>query len=358
MRHRSRLAFTLIEVIVVIAIIAILIALLIPAVQRVRESANRTACANNLYQLGLAAHNYHSTHGVFPPGYLGPRDPQMTFDFSPYPGAGVPGSPYWNWFQRASHVGVLAFLLPYLEQQNVSDRMEIDWNSTTRWVLSEKNMATAQSKLAVLQCPSDNLYGGFSGSVTSAHHHDLYWGYQADLAFHMHNASHIATRLGLTNYAGVNGAEGKGAPGSVWVQWEGIFNNRSRISLTSVTDGTSHTLLFGEGIGGMTNGRREIAWSWIAFAAQGTRPGLRGPNDSTRTPFGSRHPIVVQFCFADGSVRGLRRDGTAGLFSAALQNMPSPDLPLPEAGSNWYVLQQLAGRCDGGALPTGALLDW
>jgi prepilin-type N-terminal cleavage/methylation domain-containing protein len=78
-QNRADRGFTLIELLVVIAIIAILIALLLPAVQQAREAARRTQCKNNMKQLALAAHNFESTYGNLPPGYLGPDLPRGCF---------------------------------------------------------------------------------------------------------------------------------------------------------------------------------------------------------------------------------------------------------------------------------------
>src|ERR1019366_5740234 len=93
---RNRRAFTLIELLVVIAIIAILIALLVPAVQKVRESAARAQCVNNLKQLGLAMHNYHGAYKQFPPGFVATTDLQDGGEATAFP-----------------------YLLPYLEGGNV-----------------------------------------------------------------------------------------------------------------------------------------------------------------------------------------------------------------------------------------------
>ena len=92
----KRSGFTLVELLVVIAIIAILIALLLPAVQAAREAAGRTQCVNNLKQLGVALHNYHSAHGTFLPGSIQNGD----CVFCP---------PEW--------ISYLHHLLPYIEQE-------------------------------------------------------------------------------------------------------------------------------------------------------------------------------------------------------------------------------------------------
>ncbi len=92
-RIRTRLAFSLFELLVIIAIIALLLALLLPAVQKVREAANRTAGMNNLKQIGLACHNYHDANGHFPPG------------------------------NDKNDFGAAAYLLPYIEQANLYNQI-------------------------------------------------------------------------------------------------------------------------------------------------------------------------------------------------------------------------------------------
>src|SRR5437870_5574195 len=100
--HRCRHAFTLIELLVVIAVMAVLIGLLLPAVQKVREAASRTQCANNLKQIGLACHGYHDANNGLPPGYRATVADSST-------------SPGWGW---------AAYLLPHIEQDNVHRQID------------------------------------------------------------------------------------------------------------------------------------------------------------------------------------------------------------------------------------------
>src|SRR6516164_2052687 len=123
-------AFTLIELLVVIAIIGVLIALLLPAVQKVREAANRMSCANNLKQLGLAMHNYHDTQKTFPPAYVNK------------------GGSYQNSGYKFTH-GWAPFLLPYIEQQALYNLYRWDFP-----LFAPENQPVVSHQLPIFQCPS------------------------------------------------------------------------------------------------------------------------------------------------------------------------------------------------------------
>jgi prepilin-type N-terminal cleavage/methylation domain-containing protein len=131
-----RRGFTLVELLVVIAIIGVLVALLLPAVQAARESARRTQCTNNIKQLVLGVHNFHDSNGTVPP----------TVAYKPVQGtATAPGGFAQGW-------GLLAFMLPYIEQKALFDSINFDTN-----VCCNSLKQVHQAKIPGLTCPSDPL---------------------------------------------------------------------------------------------------------------------------------------------------------------------------------------------------------
>ena len=214
----KQLAFTLVELLVVIAIIGILIALLLPAVQAAREAARRMQCSNNLKQMGLAVHNFHSAHKVFPKG--GATDAAHAAIVGKF-GTAARGD--WN---RWSFVPEI---LPFIEQQALADKVQQHMESGTTGgdpygrgftPAGGTQIITTGTSLAGLICPTDG---------------------------------NAATKTETSSYPGRINYHG--SRGDVSVEWNsdtnmrGIFRtsqNNDAKSMSSVSDGTSNTVLFAE----------------------------------------------------------------------------------------------------------------
>jgi prepilin-type N-terminal cleavage/methylation domain-containing protein/prepilin-type processing-associated H-X9-DG protein len=290
-----RRAFTLIELLVVIAVIGTLIGLLLPAVQKVREAASRITCQNNLKQIGLALHNYHDAHQSFPPGY------QALASFSDGATDTAPG---WGWG---------AFILPYIEQDNVYRQLNLGQ--------SVQNSPAIQTMIKAYVCPSDITPGasfplpdGFGNAICLA---------------------------APTSYAACCGSDASETTGLTGL---GVFYRNSRIRIADISDGTSDTILIGEKAWSNANGiwggaipggvimrgennpcQPDIPGAWfpastLVLSHAHLNNALVDPDGSAgMDDFGSRHLGGSNFVFVDGSVHFLRSiptDNSDGSYTA------------------------------------------
>ncbi len=297
--NKKSSGFTLVELLVVIAIVGILIGMLLPAVQQVREAARRATCQNNLRQIALASMNYESSFQRFPPGAL----------FSGMENTTGPGG--------ANDLGVLVHLMAFMEQNNLDDQINrirnprsFDplWNWWWQPVGTNPSFVASLNQLSAFQCPSDSSGPGTHRmsaivpqvTATSVNFNN-FW---IPPGWIVPNPE----MLGVTNYVGSCGGGGDYAAGvasstSGWGLYAGVYTNRSENTFSSISDGTSNVLAFGE-VRGMFRWNAEIRYAWIACNLMPSMfwPANMGPGTENELAYGSNHPGMVNFAMCDGSV--------------------------------------------------------
>jgi prepilin-type N-terminal cleavage/methylation domain-containing protein/prepilin-type processing-associated H-X9-DG protein len=280
-----RSAFTLIELLVVIAVIAILVGLLLPAVQKVREAANRSKCQNNLKQIALAVHAYHDANQLLP--------------INRYGGYGnVPDSfgPMNNYDQNSRSWSFLAIILPFVEQTAIYTAGNIPISSLVGSAAGDKVVKT-------YQCPSDPGSGNAPASEAT-----------------IYTNSMVVSWISYKGVMGQNWCGWGGTPAypfapsggggcDPWAGGDGIFypcDYWKPKPITAITDGTSNTLMIGEDFYDI-NSDAGSTWtnSVPATASCALRPNYNNPGPGWYTMYGfrSKHPGGLNFAFGDGSVR-------------------------------------------------------
>jgi prepilin-type N-terminal cleavage/methylation domain-containing protein/prepilin-type processing-associated H-X9-DG protein len=220
----KKVGFTLVELLVVIAIIGVLVALLLPAVQAAREAARRMSCSNNVKQFGLALHNHHDSKKEFPAGSSRPWDPDTQ-----------------NYLWTRNSMSCFPKLLPYVEQGNISDRIDYRAdqvehvrNGVDSYAPDELiNLEARSFNLELMLCPSDGEQERFKGPV------DNPWGptnYVANLGSSTDDGD-LQGQLGRAYPPGSNGKPA--AP-------DGVFYIGVALSISQIADGTSNTLAISE----------------------------------------------------------------------------------------------------------------
>jgi type II secretory pathway pseudopilin PulG len=279
-----RNAFTLIELLVVLGIIMLLMGLLLPAVQRVREAANRVVCANNLHQIGIALHHYHNDYDRLPPSRL--SDKRATW---------------------------AVLILPYMEQDNLFK----EWDTAKTYY--QQTNAARQGQVKNYFCPSRRNADQFPRESVAG-----------DIPSNAPpNTPNLPGALG--DYAACIGTTGMDfdGPGCAGMTPNGAFEYPHGRKLTDIFDGVSNTFLVGEkhvnidnfGVGwldcSLYNGDYDMCSCRSAgnFWMNAQHYGLaRSPKEMSPL-FGSYHPGVCQFAYGDASVRALSVNTDIGILS-------------------------------------------
>jgi len=318
-RGSRRSGFTLIELLVVIAIIAVLIGLLVPAVQKVREAANRMQCTNNLKQMGLAMHNHHDSKGAFPAGvtlgkgrtgagWWGGGNTAPRYDDPPNGWGNTttsyPSDGYWGYQMR---------LAPYLEMENLAKCINIPTYTAWPWWLKMPGRTDGQGnvvaqKFKIFSCPSDPR-----GSL------------QWTDGTNFHCLTSYMGCVGRDTFKETLGGTGNPTAGSAKLAGQdGILYVNSKVKIADVIDGTTNTVMIGER---PPASDLEYGWMWVAWGYDGAGFGagdmLLGTRDRTTginsTPgiyragdlnknidydhYWSLHPGGAMWAMGDGSVR-------------------------------------------------------